>query len=101
MVETFLKNPEPPTWNPPDYVTPTEREFLTNLRIPSYIYGNPSLLFHNLDLCDAKEIEMIFGSSAHQYVIINCASEDFFTYKQVHLQHIWLGQNPSHVGRPH
>jgi hypothetical protein len=26
MVETFLKNPEPPTWNPPDSVTPSERE---------------------------------------------------------------------------
>ena len=72
MVETFLKNPGPPTWNPPDSVTPSEREFLTNLRIPTYRYGNPSLLFHNLDECDDKEIEMIFGPGPHQYVVINC-----------------------------
>jgi hypothetical protein len=31
VVETFLKNPEPPTWVPPDYVTPSNREFLANL----------------------------------------------------------------------
>jgi len=72
MVETFLKNPEPRTWTPPDSVTQSNREFLTNLRIPSYHYGNPSLLFHNLDVCDDKEIEMIFGPGAHLYVAINC-----------------------------
>ena len=43
MVETFLNNPEPPVWIP------------------------PSLLFHNLDVCDNEEIEMIFGHGAHQY----------------------------------
>jgi hypothetical protein len=73
MVETFLKNPEPPTWIPPNNVTANNREFLTNLRIPSYHNGNPSLLFHNLDVCDEKEIEKIFGRGTHQYVIINCA----------------------------
>jgi hypothetical protein len=39
MVETFLKNPEPPTWIPPDSVTLSNREFLINLRIPSYRNG--------------------------------------------------------------
>ena len=73
MVETFLKNPEPPIWNPPDSVTPSEREFLTNLRIPSYRDNYPTLLFHNLDVCDDEEIETIFGSTARQYVVINCA----------------------------
>jgi hypothetical protein len=73
VVETFLKNPEPRTWIPPDSVTPSNRQFLTNLRIPYYRNGDPSLLFHNLDVYDDKEIEMIFGPGAHQYVVINCA----------------------------
>ena len=73
MVEIFLKNPEPRTWDLPDSVTASNREFLTNLRIPSYRNGNSSLLLHNLDMCDDKEIEMIFGPSAHQFVVINCA----------------------------
>jgi hypothetical protein len=28
VVETFLKNPEPPTWLPPGNATPSNREFL-------------------------------------------------------------------------
>jgi hypothetical protein len=91
MVETFLKNPEPPTWNPPDSVTPSEREFLTNLRIPSYRSGNPSLLFHNLDVCDSKEIETKFGPSAHQYVVINCALNSS--------QHVQAGAFATHLAR--
>jgi hypothetical protein len=100
-VETFLKNPEPPVWIPPNSATASNQEFLKNLQIPSYSTGNPSLLFHNLDVCDNKEIEMIFGPGAHQYVVINCGLNTSQHVKQVHLQHIWLGQNPSHVGRPH
>ena len=77
MVETFLKNPEPRTWIPPAYITSTDRDFLTNLQTPSYRDGNPSLSFHNLDVRDDKEIEMIFGPGAHQYVVINCALNTF------------------------
>jgi hypothetical protein len=73
MVETFLKNPEPRTWIPPDSATLNKWEFLTKLRIPSYGNGNPSLLFHNLDVCDEKEIKIIFGPGAHKYVVINYA----------------------------
>jgi hypothetical protein len=72
VIEIFLKNPEPRTWIPPDSVTPSDWEFLTNLRIPS-LWGNPSLLLHNLDVCDDREIKTIFGSKEHQYVVINCA----------------------------
>jgi len=68
IVETFLKDPEPRTWIPPDYVTSSDRDFLTNLRIPSYRNGNPSLLFHNLDVCDDEEIKMIFGPGAHECI---------------------------------
>jgi hypothetical protein len=56
-VETFLKNPKPPIWVPPDYVTPSNREFITSLQIPSYCNGNPSLLLHDLDVCDDNEIK--------------------------------------------
>jgi hypothetical protein len=73
VVETFLKNPEPSIWVPPDYVAPNNREFLTSLRIPSYGNGNPSLLFHDLDVCDGDEIEKIFGRGTSLYVVINCA----------------------------
>jgi hypothetical protein len=72
VIEIFLKNPEPRTWIPPDSVTPSDWEFLTNLRIPS-LWGNPSLLLHNLDVCDDREIKTIFGSKEHQNVVINCA----------------------------
>ncbi|KAF8223312.1 hypothetical protein L208DRAFT_1426082 [Tricholoma matsutake] len=65
VIETFLKNPEPSTWVPPNYVTPSNREYLTNLRIPSYRNGQPSLLLHNLDVCDGNEIEEMFGHGEH------------------------------------
>jgi hypothetical protein len=91
MVETFLKNPEPPTWIPPNSATPSNREFLTNLRIPSYHNGNPSLLFHNFDVCNDKEIEEIFGPGAHQYVVINCAMNTS--------QHVRVGAFATHPAR--
>jgi hypothetical protein len=73
MITTFLKNPEPPTWVPPDYVTLSNRKFLESLEIPCYDNGNPSLLFHDLHVCDNDEIKEIFGSHEHLYVVINCA----------------------------
>jgi hypothetical protein len=100
-LETFLKNPEPPTWIPPNSATASNQEFLKARQIPRYSNGDPSLLFHNLDVCDNREIEMIFGPGPHQYVVINCVLNISQHVRQVHLQHIWLGQNPSHVGRPH
>jgi hypothetical protein len=72
-VKAFLKIPEPRTWEPPNFVSPDNQKFLTDLRIPCYHNGNPSLLFHNLDVCNDKEIEMVFGCSQHQYVFINRA----------------------------
>ena len=73
MVETFLNDPEPPVWIPPKSATASNQEFLKSLQIPSYLDGDPNLLFHNLDVCDNDEIEEIFGNGAHQYVVINCA----------------------------
>jgi hypothetical protein len=77
VIMTFLKNPEPPTWVPPNYVTPSNREFLTSLRIPCYDNGNPSLLFHDLDVCDYDEIEKIFGRGTSLHVVINCTLNHF------------------------
>ena len=91
VVKIFLKDPEPPTWNPPDFVPLSDRKFITNLRIPSYPNGSPSLLFHNLDECDDREIEMIFGSYAHQYVVINCALNTS--------QHVQAGVFATHLAR--
>ena len=85
VIMSFLKNPEPFTWVPPAYVTPSNREFLTNLRIPCYDNGNPSLLFHNLDVCDKDEIEELFGRYGHVYVVINCALNSSYQGLQVHL----------------
>ena len=65
VIETFLKNPEPITWTPPSYATPSNHEFIMNLRIPSYLNGSPSLLFHDLAVCDSNEIEEIFGQRRH------------------------------------
>ena len=59
-LETFIGNPDPPTWVPPDYVV-LNREFLTNLRLPTYRNGNPSLLFHHLDDSDDAEIKKTLG----------------------------------------
>jgi hypothetical protein len=58
VVEKFLNSPEPPTWDPPPFAT--NHEFLASLRLPTYRNGNPSLLFHDLDMCDGAEIERIF-----------------------------------------
>jgi hypothetical protein len=102
VIMTFLENPEPPTWVPPNYVTPSNREFLTSLRIPCYDNGNPSLLFHDLDVCDDDEIKGIFGRRGHLYVVVSCVlNPSHHDGLQVHLQHIWIGQNPAHDGRPH
>jgi hypothetical protein len=101
VVKTFLKNPESSTWVPPDYVMPSNHKFLTSLRIPSYGNGNPSLLFHDLNMCDGSEIEGIFGSDTPMYVVINCALNPSHHGLQVHLQHIRIRQNPVHDGRPH
>jgi hypothetical protein len=101
VVETFLRSPEPPTWDPPVYATPTNREFLASLRLPTYRNGNPSLLFHDLDVCDGDEIKEIFGKSQHMYVVITCSSNSSHHRLQVHLQHIWIGQDTAHVGMPH
>jgi len=94
MVEIFLKDPEPRPWIPPDSVMPGNQKFLTNLQIPSYRNNNPSLLLHNLDVCNDKEIEMIFGPGTHQYansVVINCALNTS--------QHIQAGSFAIHLAR--
>jgi hypothetical protein len=90
-VESFLENPEPPTWIPPDFTAPSDREFLINLRIPSYRNGNPSLLFHNLDVCNDEEIKRIFGGDEHRYVVINCALNTS--------QHVQAGSFATHPAR--
>ena len=71
VVETFLKNPEPPIWVPPNYTTPSYHDFLTSLQIPSYRNGNPSLLLHNLQ---EGEIAEIFGDARHMCVAITVTS---------------------------
>jgi hypothetical protein len=101
VIMAFLKNPEPSTWVPPDYVTPSHREFLTSLRIPCYDNGNPSLLFHDLDVCNDHQVEEIFGRYGPLYVVINCALNPSHHRLQVHLQHIRIRQNSAHAGRPH
>jgi len=72
-----LRNPEPRTWVPPDNVdlTQNSREFLTNLRLPTYANGNPSLLYHNLHLCDGDEVEEMFGDGIRipMYLFVTCA----------------------------
>jgi hypothetical protein len=97
MVETFLNNPEPRTWEPPNFATPSNWKFLSDLRIPCYRNGKPSLLFHNLDMCNdkeiAREIELIFGpgSGDQQYVVINCALNT--------PQHVQAGSFATHLAR--
>lgn len=78
-------------------------EFLTKLQIPCYDDGNPSLLFHNLNVCDDDEINKIFGSHKHLYVVSNCTLNPSSSHHKlhVHLQHIQIGQNSAHDGRPH
>ncbi|KAF8343670.1 hypothetical protein F5887DRAFT_1134740 [Amanita rubescens] len=67
-IEAFLKNPELPTWAPPDHATPNVHEFITSLQIPSYSTRNPSLLFHDLEKCDEEEITKIFGADTHMLI---------------------------------
>jgi hypothetical protein len=70
-LEIFLKNPDRPLWVPADYVT-LHRDFLTNLRLPTYRNGRPSLLFHDLEACDDDGIKKVFGAGIQAlYVIIN------------------------------
>ena len=74
MIKAFLKNPEPPTWEPPKNIaTPSDHKFLSDLRIPCYHNGNPSLLFHDLYRQNDVEIKKIFGHGAHKCVDTNCA----------------------------
>ena len=84
-LETFLKNPGPLPWVPPDYVV-LNREFLTNLRLATYHNGNPSLLFHDLDACDDDEIRKIFGVDDQPLcAIITCPSNPSHHAMQVYL----------------
>ncbi|KAF8338586.1 hypothetical protein F5887DRAFT_1236729 [Amanita rubescens] len=59
-VEAFLKNPELPIWAPPQHTMPDIHKFITELRIPTYPNGKPSLLLHGLDKCDGKKIKGVF-----------------------------------------
>ena len=43
VVEAFLKNPELPIWVPPQHAMPDIQEFITELGIPTYPNGKPSL----------------------------------------------------------
>jgi hypothetical protein len=72
VVAAFLKSPGPPLWAPPDHATPSDREFLATLQIPSYSDGRPSLLFHNLHVRDDDEIKKIFGTNNPVYEVIMC-----------------------------
>jgi hypothetical protein len=68
-IETFLTNPELPDWVPPS-TNPSDFEFLKNLRIPAYLNGSPSLLYHDLHSChDDDIVEKIFGRPNHMYVV--------------------------------
>jgi hypothetical protein len=72
-VEAFLGSPNPRTWVPPNWMTASNREFYKNLQIPTYHNGNPSLLLHELDLCNVPEIEEKFGGRQHMYVVVTRA----------------------------
>jgi hypothetical protein len=92
MIKAFLKNPEPRIWKPPEFASLSNQDFITDLRIPCYHNGNPSLLFHNLNVCGHdKEIKMVFGSSEHQYVVINCALNAS--------QHVQAGSFATHLAQ--
>jgi hypothetical protein len=70
VVEAFLKNPELPTWVPPDNGMPNIYDFLAGLQIPMYRNHKPSLLLHGLGTCDGEEITKIFGTVKPVYVFI-------------------------------
>lgn len=101
VIELFLKNPEPPTWVPANSVKSDNCDFIASLKIPSYRNGHPSLLLHDLDVCDDKKITEIFGQSEPLYVVINCygAVKPSYHELQVHLQHLRIWKNPAHAGR--
>jgi hypothetical protein len=70
MIRAFLDNNEPPSWIPPHYVADQKnRDFLTNLRIPAYQNGNPSLLLHDLHAYDDSHIGTMFGNSDPMYLV--------------------------------
>jgi len=48
---------------------PDMQKFIAELRIPTYPNGKPSLLLHDLDKCDGKKIQEVFGSATTTYVI--------------------------------
>lgn len=84
VIETFVKNPEPVIWLPPEHIEAGIREYLTNLKIPVYPHNNaPSLLFHRLHLVnpeDIREIDKIIEGRQRLYVITyNALSCLFFT----------------------
>jgi hypothetical protein len=69
-IETFLTNPELPDWVPP-FTNPSVSEYLTNLRIPAYPNGSPSLLYHNLHAYhDDDVVKKIFGRGNYMYVVM-------------------------------
>ena len=39
MIKAFLKNPEPRIWEPPKFASPSNQDFITDLRIPCYHNG--------------------------------------------------------------
>ena len=77
VVEEFITNPEPPIWAPPNNATPSDREFFTDLQIPTYRNGEPSLLLHDLNACNVDEITKHFGSSQHLFVVYCAYLEPF------------------------
>ena len=68
-VEDFLKSPNPPVWVSPASATPSDCEFFAHLKLPTYRRGNPSLLFHDLHLCDVEKIKEMYEPGRHMYVV--------------------------------
>jgi hypothetical protein len=63
----FLQNPNPPAWVPPAAVVdPDHRKLLTDLCIPTYEDGSPSLLLHYLASADKSRVKDIFGDGKNQ-----------------------------------
>lgn len=86
-VEAFLKNPELPTWVPPDNGMPDIHDFLAGLQMPMYRNKKPSLLLHDLNACDGEAITKIFGTDTPVYVFITSPNV-LLKQLQVYLQHI-------------
>ena len=68
-IKDFLKSPNPPSWVPPKSATPSDCEFYTSLKIPTYRNGDPSLLFHELESCDVEKIKKMYKRGRHMYVV--------------------------------